>query len=607
MKTGILVKEGPDGRVRPWLLLKPRVTVGRAEQHDLVLGDASVSRDHAVIEQRQGHWVVTDCDSRNGTRVNGVAVARRQLNEGDLVAFGDVAMVFRIIDEADSLSSGVAESDAGGDPGMRTLAGAVDPSDSAVWPGVHAWQLLKALSAVRTQPLDAYVQTAVNDLAGIRHVTGAGVGVMPEPGGAWKWIWHEGAAADFKAWCTEPDCLGDLLAGRALFRSRGRRAADESEADGAVFPIITCGQTVGGLCVQGRGPFPAALLAIFSVTAEAMGAALGLRDAMARRTPASGGDDGAAAASPVIIGRSPALQAALRLAAKAARHDTTVLIRGETGTGKELVARLIVAESPRRDKPFIPVHCSAIGENLLGSTLFGHEKGAFTGAVGLKKGVFEEADGGTVFLDEVGELSPDMQVKLLRVLQEGEFMRLGGTRPLRTRVRMLAATNRNLEQAIRDGLFRDDLFYRLNVIAVRLPPLRERPEDIPELARYYVDALSRKAARGPVRLSEEALARLCAYAWPGNIRELRNVIERGLVLAEGGCITEDDLPPEVTAAEPDPGPVPSERRSLETMERDYILSVLRECGGNKRLAAGRLGISRSTLYDKLKGPVARPA
>jgi len=276
-----------------------------------------------------------------------------------------------------------------------------------------------------------------------------------------------------------------------------------------------------------------------------------------------------------------------------------VLIRGETGTGKELFARLIVGESPRHGKPFIPVHCSAIDENLLGSTLFGHEKGAFTGAVGLKKGVFEEADGGTIFLDEIGELSLAMQVKLLRVLQEGEFMRLGGTRPLRVNVRILAATHRDLEQAIRDGKFREDLFYRLNVISLRVPPLRERREDIPELARYYADALSRETARGAVSLSDGALARLQGYDWPGNIRELRNVIERGLVLAEGGAITEDDLPPEVAPREK-AGESGAAGESLERMEREHILIVLRDCGGNKRLAAERLGISRSTLYEKLK-------
>ncbi len=603
MKTGVLVKQGADGRSRPWPLLKPRIQVGRAMQHDIVLPDASVSRDHAVIDVRPGTWVLSDCDSRNGTRVNGVAVARRQLNEGDVVAFGDVAMVFRIVDEEPGAVSAVAESRPGLDAERRTLA-LSDPADgSAAWPGVYAWQMLKALSAVQTRPLDDYVRMAINDLSGIRHVTGSGVGLMVEPGGAWKWIWHEGADASMKAWCATAEITAEIRADRAVYRARGKRVEDELEADGAVFPIASCGRTIGCLCVQGRGVFPGALLAIFRVTAEAVGTALSLREASARHAAdrPAGERDGKAA--PVIIGRGPALQQVMRQAVKAAKHDATVLIRGETGTGKELFARLIVGESPRCDKPFIPVHCSAIDENLLGSTLFGHEKGAFTGAVGLKKGVFEEADGGTIFLDEIGELSPAMQVKLLRVLQEGEFMRLGGTKPLRVNVRILAATNRDLERAIRDGVFREDLFYRLNVIALRLPPLRERREDIPELARYYVETLSRETARGAVTLTETALARLQGYDWPGNIRELRNVLERGLVLAEGGTITEDDLPPEVAPrAAPNDGPA-EEAQSLERMERDHILLVLRECNGNKRLAAERLGIGRSTLYDKLKGTV----
>ncbi len=590
-----------EGHLRSWPLLKPRVIVGRAMTHDLVLADASVSRDHAEIETRLGAWILTDRDSRNGTRVNGVAVARRQLNDGDVVSFGDVAMAFHVVDEEPPVIL-AAESRVGMDPDLRTIAAPDDISGATAWPGLYGWQMLKALSTIQTRPLDDYVRMAINDLSGLRHVTGNGVGLMVEPGGAWKWIWHEGADASIKTWCSTEEVTAEVRAGQAVYRARGRRVEGEDEADGAVFPIATCGRVIGCLCVQGRSVFPPALLAIFRVTAEAIGTALSLREVMTVRAAEQAAGRTESRRMPVIVGRGPALLQVMRQAVKAARHDATVLIRGETGTGKELFARLIVDESPRRDKPYIPVHCSAIDENLLGSTLFGHEKGAFTGAVGLKKGVFEEADGGTIFLDEIGELSPSMQVKLLRVLQEGEFMRLGGTKPMRVNVRMIAATNRDLEKAIRDGRFREDLFYRINVIALVNPPLRERREDVPELVRHYVETLSRETARGLCVVTEEAMARLQGYDWPGNIRELRNVVERGLVLAEEGRITEDDLPVEVAprAEVPVSAPRVPEGESLEEMGQSHILKVLHECGGNKRLAAERLGISRSTLYEKLR-------
>jgi DNA-binding NtrC family response regulator len=599
MKTGVLVRQRADGHMRPWPLLKPLVRVGRALSHDIALTDPSVSRDHAVIETQYGAWVLTDRDSRNGTRVNGVAVARRQLNDGDVIAFGDVAMVFHVVDEEPAATFAAAEV-RGADVDQRTIVAPDIASEATAWPGVYAWQMLKALSSIQTRPLDDYVRMAINDLSGIRHVTGNGVGLMVEPGGAWKWIWHEGADASIKTWCATEEVAEEIRANRAVYRSKGGRVEVEELADGAVFPIATCGRVIGCLCVQGRGVFPSALLAIFRVAAEAVGTAIGLREVMAQRAAEPGRGQADARRAPVIVGRGAALLQVMRQAGKAAKHDATVLIRGETGTGKELFARLIVEESPRREKPFIPVHCSAIDENLLGSMLFGHEKGAFTGAVGLKKGVFEEADGGTIFLDEIGELSLSMQVKLLRVLQEGEFMRLGGTKPLRVNVRIIAATNRDLEKAIRDGQFREDLYYRLNVISLRLPPLRERREDIPELVRHYVEQLSRETARGACTVSDEAMARLGEYDWPGNIRELRNVVERGLVLAEGGAITEDDLPIEVAARAARAAGAP-EGHSLERVEQGHIQNVLRDCGGNKRLAAERLGISRSTLYEKLKG------
>ena len=433
----------PDGKPERFALLGDRMTIGR--QGDVLLHHSSVSRAHALIERREDGWLVSDLGSRNGTFVNGVAVQRRLLVPGDVVAFGRVKLRFEL---------------------------------------------------------------------------------------------------------------------------EGDDNSDDAE---------TCAMTLDALTNTGM---------VDSATA--------------------------------LVGRSEALLNAMRMARRAARSNATVLIFGESGTGKELFSRLVYEESNRTGKPFVAVHSSAIEPNLLGSTLFGHEKGAFTGAVGQKKGLFEEADGGTIFLDEIGELSADMQVKLLRVLQEGEFMRVGGTVPIHVDVRVICATNRDLVEAVKEGKFREDLFYRLNVIQIVLPPLRERKGDIPDLVRHFIDMLSGRT-RG---ISNDALDALMLYPWPGNVRELRNVVERALVLSENDKLELDDFPPEIAKAasqklpiEKPGGPSSSPELSadaqpttfdmaqtddLAEMERRHILNVLDQCNGNKKLAADRLGISRSTLYEKLK-------
>ena len=314
-----------------------------------------------------------------------------------------------------------------------------------------------------------------------------------------------------------------------------------------------------------------------------------------------------------LVGRSEALRSAMKTAARAAKSNATVLLFGESGTGKELFAKLVWEESARKAKRFLPVHTGAIESSLLAGTLFGHEKGAFTGADKQKKGLFEEADGGTIFLDEIGEINSETQVKLLRVLQEGEFMRVGGTEPVKVDVRVICATNRDLAAAVKEGKFREDLYYRLNVIQIHLPPLRERRGDIADIVRHYVVELG-----GPgMTISTEALALLERYRWPGNVRELRNVVERMVVLSGHDRLEVDDIPPEVreqvtgnreqgtgngeeTRSVGCTDPVLPSSGSLAEIERRHIITVLESCGGNKKLAAEKLGISRSSLYEKLK-------
>jgi two-component system response regulator AtoC len=238
-----------------------------------------------------------------------------------------------------------------------------------------------------------------------------------------------------------------------------------------------------------------------------------------------------------IVGQSPAMQEIYKLIGRVAGSDATVLISGETGTGKELVADVIHENSLRPDRPLLKVNCAALPETLLESELFGHEKGAFTGAVGQRKGRFEMADGGTIFLDEVGEMSPNTQKKLLRVLQQGEFQRVGGSETLHTDVRIIAATNKNLEREVEEGRFRDDLYYRLNVIRIPVPPLRDRLEDVPLLTTHFLDRFRYRPGAMPTKISEEALRLLMEYAWPGNVRQLENTIERAIVLSQGKMVT----------------------------------------------------------------------
>ena len=312
-----------------------------------------------------------------------------------------------------------------------------------------------------------------------------------------------------------------------------------------------------------------------------------------------------------IIGASPAFRRMMTLVDQVASSSATVLIQGESGTGKELVAGAIHERSPRRNGPFVAVNCAALPETLLESELFGYEKGAFTGAAGRKEGRFELADGGTLFLDEVADLSPVTQPKILRVLQEGEFERVGGTKTLRVDVRIVAATNQDLAALVREKRFRDDLYYRLNVITITAPPLRERREDVRVLAEHFLRVYAAKNNRRLEEgLSEEALRRLEAHPWPGNVRELENVIERAVVLARGSRVEVTDLPESVAGATPLPEGTITFKigTTLAEIEQLVLDSTLRATKGNKTLTAKILGIDPKTVFRKLKqGETEEPA
>jgi two-component system response regulator HydG len=304
-----------------------------------------------------------------------------------------------------------------------------------------------------------------------------------------------------------------------------------------------------------------------------------------------------------IIGSSPAMKTLLEMLAMVAPSDATVLVSGESGTGKELIARAIHVNSRRSGGPFVTVNCAALSENLLESELFGHEKGAFTGADRKRDGYFAHADGGTLFLDEIGEISPSMQVKLLRVIQEREFRRVGGDLSVTVDTRLVAATNKDLEKEVAAGNFRQDLYFRLNVVTLPMPPLRERVEDIPLLAAHFLEHFAEKNHKPVKGFTPSAMGHLLKHAWPGNVRELENVIERAVVLLVGEYVSERELPfsvrgGQIEAGEPDRG-FSLAGLSLDEVEKRAVLDTLAASGGNKSEAARRLGVTRKTLHAKL--------
>ncbi len=317
---------------------------------------------------------------------------------------------------------------------------------------------------------------------------------------------------------------------------------------------------------------------------------------------------------PFLIGQHPLIQKIHVLIKKVTATDATILLMGESGTGKELVARALHSLSPRADRPFIPVNCGAIPAELLESEIFGHERGAFTGAIGARSGMFQLANGGTIFLDEVGEMSPTLQVKLLRVLQDREVRPVGADRSTKVDVRVVAATNKDLQHEVERGTFREDLFYRLQVIPIVMPPLRERRSDIPLLVDHFLDKHKSKRPERPVRITDESMVHLWEYDWPGNVRELENLLERLVILSEDGFIRVENLPSNIRSFISEkriPKPALTEHgldlnSAVEEFENHLIGEALRRTKGNKQAAARLLGLKRTTLVAKLRRRKTEP-
>jgi len=303
---------------------------------------------------------------------------------------------------------------------------------------------------------------------------------------------------------------------------------------------------------------------------------------------------------PDITGLSPRIRQVFSVMKRVTHHDVTVLITGETGTGKELVARALHRHGPRSEGPFVAVNCAALSESLLETELFGHEKGSFTGAAGTRLGRFEMAKGGTLFLDEVADMSPLMQAKLLRVLQEGEFERVGGTRSIPTDIRLVAATNKDLPTEVAAKRFREDLYYRLNVVTISMPALRERRDDIPLLVTRFLEEFGERYGRKVASVATDAMVCLTSYDWPGNIRELKHHIEQAVLMGDGPTLTAAHLPPTLTTRALLPFPEPSQPQDLDSVEAQYILGVLQQCSWNRSRASEILGLHRNTLREKIR-------
>jgi len=589
------------------------VTLGRDRASTLHLRDLAVSRQHCVIEPAGEGFRLRDLDSRHGTFVNGLPVHERDLQPGDRISVGESLLLF----QEDGGEPGPAESVLLEEGSFWAESTVLRPADVSAFPddGVEpradrGFQTLlrigRDLHALRaTEPLarrllELLLETVPAERAALLLLDRAG-----EPAAAFARD-RAGASTRFPLSRTlvervvrerQAELANDVLQGPGWGDAESVRAARIRSLLAA--PLLGPDGALGLLYLDTRqaGPrFDETHLEL--LTAIAGIASVALANTRHMEWLAEEKDRLEEAIDHDLVGESPRMREIWRLLSRVAPSDSTVLLRGESGTGKEVAARTIHRKSRRASRPFVAINCATLSETLLESELFGHEKGAFTGAVMRKTGKFEVADTGTLFLDEVGEIPPPLQAKLLRVLQEKEFDRLGGARPVRVDVRVIAATNRDLETAIREGTFREDLFYRLNVISCTLPPLRERREDIPLLASHFAARFGFKLGRRVAGFTPEARALLQRYAWPGNVRELSNAVERAIVLGEGDLIRPEDLPETILEAPPGAGrgPITRFHETVNETKKRLIVNAVRETGGNITKAAELLGLNANYLH-----------
>lgn len=553
MEPEVLVVSGPRLSER-YPLGSGDVRIGRAPGATIRLDESGVAWEHCVICGSGGRYRLVDQRTGAGTFVNGMRVTEHWLEPGDQISIGATVLLYR--DEA---------------------APHATVPQHALLQACSLLFLFRALAASENESLrDALEAQLLRLISDLVPSTGGAVLLGRDAGEKQngKTAGVTGAVIDVaRASVTVPLYVHGNIAGLIVAQFSREEAARLQEHCDTLAAVATLGAI--------------ALETVREVESLNLEKTL-LLERLGDRP------DG-------IVGDSSALRKLMQMVARVAASETSVLVLGESGTGKEMVARAIHSQSPRAAAPFVAINCAAITETLLESELFGHEKGAFTGAVAQKKGKLELAEGGTVFLDEIGELAPPLQAKLLRVLQQREFERVGGTRTWKLNVRVIAATNRDLLGEVRRGAFREDLFHRLNVVALHVPALRERAEDIPSLAAYFLERASARCNRRVTRIAPEALAYLTAYAWPGNVRELENAIERAVVLGGGEMLLPEDLPETVLDAPVTPAAAPGALQSSVTdTKRQLILRAWEESGGDYKLAAVKLNIHPNSLLRLLR-------
>ncbi len=587
------------------------VTVGRDEHADITLNDPAVSREHFRLEKASRAWRVVDLGSRNQTFLNGRPVSDIELAGGDVLRVGDTELRFQ---DSERLGGGSTIMKHVQQPtGRETFLERIDHVERML----EEEKAKRALDEVRRlfEVHQRLATTASSDelfhriLAEVVPVLKADSAVVVvNQGGDWKVRAKYPDESSEKVSFSRSVVQRVADSGEALLLERAEDEEELRKKQSIVsqdittilaLPLRTGGAVRAVIYTDRRGsdqPFLDSDLELLTAALDSVAPFVGRLLEGEKLKVENRHLFESIASDKKIIGRSPAIEAVLSFIRRAAPTPMTVLIQGETGTGKELVAAAIHYASPRRGQPFVALNCAAMPEQLAESELFGHEKGSFTGAASRRKGRFELAHGGTIFLDEVGELSPACQAKLLRLLEERCFERVGGAESIEVDVRVVAATNRDLLGAVDEGEFREDLYYRLNVLSVELPPLRQRSEDIPLLVEHFL-AMSHAQHKSLSKRAEEALR---SYNWPGNIRELRNVIESAVVLGTGNVIKPEDLL--LTRSRPRKAQATAawEPISLQQLEKSHIARVLEHTGGNKKRAAEILGIERCTLYAKIK-------
>jgi len=625
MSPRFIAVSGPlKGSVFP--LAVDEVTLGRLEGNLIVVPDMAVSRHHCLIRREGSRFKLVDLGSHNGCYVNAVPVKEHELLEGDRVGIGESQFIFRLSDQ-DGSGSGTVELS---EDQLVTGRPIRLPREEVAAPKPE--RVLEAATSTVPPSRDLQASLRVSQIistsADLKSLAEGVLALMLELIRADRTaiLLGEGTNGEFetafgrdrRTGSAGPVAVSRTVVRRALEERAGllynniAQDVNLREAESVlaspisaalVVPIPGRTRPIGVFYLAASDPagrFVEADLHLVASIAGLAGASFESARTVRRLESENERLQSEIELKYKMVGRSPAMQEVYRFIARVAKQNTTVLITGESGTGKELVARALHANSTRASQPFAAVNCAVLMESLFESELFGHEKGAFTGAVATKKGKIEVAEGGTLFLDEIAEMAPRLQAKLLRVLQEREFERVGGVRTLKADIRVIVATNRDLEREIQRGNFRQDLFFRLNVVAIYVPPLRERREDIIPLASYFVTKHCLQAKRRPALIPPETQACLKGYDWPGNVRELENALEHAVVLGAGDLIRPEDLPETIVEVEPASGQLTRYHEAVRQAKKDVIVKAYERAGGSYNETAKMLGIHVNYLHRLIR-------